>query len=726
MPSYGFFATAPMYLGSLLADELTGLGIGCVTEARGGARFEGDLEAGYRACLWSRVANRILLPLAQLPAQSPAELYAGALDVPWEEHLDPRRTFAVRFDGQVPGIDNRQFGALKVKDAIADRFSRRLGRRPDVDPHSPDLWIHCHGHGGEATLALDLAGESLHRRGYREEATAAPLKENLAAAVLLRAGWAGLAAEGAALLDPMCGSGTMPIEGALIAHDIAPGLLRRGFGLAAWLGHESLVWERLLEEARGRREAGLARGLSIRGYDTDPTAIRMALANLARAGLAGRVHFERRELADCRPGREGERGLVVVNPPYGERLGADGDLAGLYALLGRVLRERFQTWRAAVFTGNPELGKTMGLRARRMHRMLNGTIECRLLHFEVEPQWTVVAGPRPLAPEARGPGAAMLANRLAKNLKALRKWRETEGVTCFRLYDADLPEYALAVDLYACEDEDGARCAVVQEYAAPASVDPAQARRRLREALGTIPEVLEIPPERLYLKVRRQQKGASQYERLADTGRFRQVAEGDCRFLVNFEDYLDTGLFLDHRETRRLIGRESAGRRFLNLFAYTGTATVYAARGGATGTVTVDMSRTYLDWAARNLALNGVRGPTHDLIQADCLDWLDWAAEAPGRNRFGLIFLDPPTFSTSKRMQGTLDIQRDHPHLIRAAAQLLEPDGTLIFSNNLRKFRMDLEALPGLSIVDIGRETLPRDFARNPRIHNCWRIRWLD
>jgi 23S rRNA (guanine2445-N2)-methyltransferase / 23S rRNA (guanine2069-N7)-methyltransferase len=311
----------------------------------------------------------------------------------------------------------------------------------------------------------------------------------------------------------------------------------------------------------------------------------------------------------------------------------------------------------------------------------------------------------------------MLANRLTKNLKALRKWRNQEQVSCYRLYDADLPEYAVAVDVY----EGERRWVVVQEYAAPASIDPRDARRRLREALSVIPEVLEVPPEQLYFRVRRQQKGSSQYERLAETGRFHEVAEGGHRFLVNFEDYLDTGLFLDHRDTRRLIGEFAAGKRFLNLFAYTGTASVYAARGGAATTTTVDMSRTYLDWARRNLELNGIRGVGHELIQADCLDWL---GEMEGRRRFDLIFLDPPTFSASKRMEGTLDIQRDHADLIYATARLLEPDGVLIFSNNLRRFRMDFEALPELEILDIGPQTLPKDFARNPRIHNCWRIGW--
>jgi 23S rRNA (guanine2445-N2)-methyltransferase / 23S rRNA (guanine2069-N7)-methyltransferase len=662
------------------------------------------------------VANRILLPLAQFPAHGSEALYAGAVEVPWEDHLSLERTFAVRFDGSLAGVNHSQFAALKVKDAIADRFMRRLGQRPNVDADQPDLLIHCYVFQDAATVALDLSGGSLHRRGYREEGSAAPLKENLAAGILLRTGWPDLAAAGGALLDPMCGSGTLVIEAALIAADIAPGLLHHEFGFLGWHGHDPAAWARLLEEAEIRRSAGLNRDFSLRGYDANPTAIRAALANLARAGLAGRAHFERRELADCYPGREEDRGLVVVNPPYGERLGTDTDLPALYSRLGTVLKERFTGWNAAVFTGNPDLGKRMGLRAQRMHTLYNGPIECRLLHFEVDPRFFVTNRPRPLAPEERGEGAVMLANRLTKNLKALRKWRAQEQVHCFRLYDADLPEYAVAVDVYEGEQ----RWVVVQEYAAPASIDPRDARRRLREALSVIPEVLAVPESQVYFKVRRQQKGGSQYERLAETGRFHEVAEGGHRFLVNFEDYLDTGLFLDHRDTRRLVGELAVGKRFLNLFAYTGTASVYAARNGAATTTTLDLSRTYLDWARRNMELNQIRGLGHELIHADCLDWV---RQVDGRRRFDLIFLDPPTFSASKRMDETLDIQRDHVTLLRATARLLEPDGLLIFSNNLRRFRMDREALPELDIIDISPETLPRDFARNPRIHQCWRIR---
>ena len=766
-----FFSTAPRHMESLLADELLALGLAGVKESRGGARFAGPLADAYRACLWSRVANRVLLPLARFPAGDSDSLYAGAAAVPWEEHLSPRGSFVVQFDGTSSGISHSQFGALRVKDALVDRFRARCGERPTVDRVTPDLRVQAYLHQDQVTLSLDLSGDSLHLRGYRRLGSAAPLKENLAAAILLRAGWPELAAAGAALLDPLCGSGTLCLEGALIAADIAPGLGHRHWGLTGWLGHESDTWETLLAEARERRALGLARlaagGVRIHGYDRDLAAIRAANDNLARAGLAGRVRFECRELREAAPGRADDRGLLVANPPYGERLGEAAELPGLYALLGQVLRERFRGWRAAILTGNPELGHALGLRAEGYHSLYNGPLPCRLLHFALREEYFVSDQPRPLPPAQRGPGAEMLANRLRKNLKGLDKWRRHEGVDCYRLYDADLPEYNLALDLYTTLD--GERIANVQEYEAPASIDPRDARRRLREALGVIPEVLGIPSERLFLRVRRRQRGKEQYERLDSQRHFFQVQEQGLRFLVNFADYLDTGLFLDHRLVRRLIGELAVGRHFLNLFGYTGTASVHAAAGGALSTTTVDLSRTYLDWAGRNLALNGFGGGRHELIQADCLTW---PREGAGQRRWGLILLDPPSFSTSKRMTGTLDIQRDQARLIGDALRLLEPGGILIFSNNLRRFRLDREALAaalgtrrernvwpaapgrrpggsnrpdgsngsngsngpegsdgrdelaGLEISDLTAATLPRDFARNPRIHNVWRLQF--
>ncbi|MCB1862625.1 MAG: bifunctional 23S rRNA (guanine(2069)-N(7))-methyltransferase RlmK/23S rRNA (guanine(2445)-N(2))-methyltransferase RlmL [Gammaproteobacteria bacterium] len=713
-----YIATAPMRMEQLLAEELRNLGAVDVAESRVGASFNGTLETAYKACLWSRTANRILLPLASFAAETPAALYEGVQCVSWSDHFGVTQSFAVECNSSRSQISHSHFAALKVKDAIADQFRERQGARPSVQVEQPDILINLYLLRDQATLSLDLSGESLHRRGYREQGLGAPLKENLAAAMLLRAGWPEMAARGGALLDPMCGSGTLPIEAALMAADIAPGLLRSHWGFLHWKQHDEALWNRLLSEAHTRREKGLAQLPVIVGCDQSAPAVRSAQTNAARAGLQGRVRFEQRELSQAAPVSAAVNGLVVANPPYGERLGRDSDLPRLYRLLGDTLKQRFTGWQAAILTGTPELGKRLGLRARKIYSLFNGAIECKLLCIDIDPEWFVNDRrfPTPLPAESRSDGAKAFANRLLKNRKHLVRWLQREGISCFRLYDADLPEYALAVDVYGTEPPR----VHVQEYQAPDSIDPRKARLRLREALGVILETLEIDEERLYFKVRKPQKGSAQYQKLATSAKFYQVNEGACRLLVNFEDYLDTGLFLDHRKTRQLLAELAAGKRFLNLFCYTGTASVYAASGGALATTSVDMSNTYLDWAKRNMQLNRFDGAEHRFIRADCVEWLKRGDDG---NRYGLIFLDPPSFSTSKRMDATLDLQRDHVDLIRGAARLLEPDGVMIFSNNLRCFRMERERLENLEVEDISRATLPNDFQRNPRIHNVWRIR---
>jgi len=707
------FATCPKGIEQLLAEELRAMGAEFVRETRAGVVFDGSRETAYRACLWSRLANRILLPLTQFAAPTPEALYEGVKTIPWKEHLAPEGTLAVDFTTSQSAITHTHYGALKVKDAIVDQLREEFGVRPSIDTAQPDVRVNVYLNRDEATVSIDLSGESLHRRGYRRQGVEAPLKENLAAAILLRANWPAIAKDGGSLIDLMCGSGTLLIEGALIAGDIAPGLLRPYFGFLNWRQHDESIWSALLDEAHARCEAGMERIPLIRGYDHDPRAISAAKENIAHIEMGAYITVEARELSDCQPEAEAKTGLVVANPPYGERLGEAEELPALYAELGAQLRNSFPGWRAAVFTGNPELGKHMGLRANRMHVLYNGAIECKLLHFEITEE-SFVRAPSTKAFEIRpGSSAEMFANRLRKDLQHFGRWARRQEIGCYRLYDADLHEYNLAIDVY----ESDKRYVHVQEYEAPDTIDPDKARQRLQHALAVIPIVLEIPREQMFLKVRRRQKSGTQYEKFATTGEFHEVREGPCRFFVNFTDYLDTGLFLDHRSTRTMLGEMAKGKRFLNLFGYTGTATVHAALGGASSTTTVDMSHTYLDWARRNFDLNGLSRGKHELIQADVLQWLK-----DNRARYGLIFLDPPTFSRSKRMEETLDVQRDQEELIRDTAALLEPDGTLIFSTNNRRFKLAREGLTGLEIEDITRRTLPKDFARNPRIHQCFRI----
>jgi 23S rRNA (guanine2445-N2)-methyltransferase / 23S rRNA (guanine2069-N7)-methyltransferase len=415
---------------------------------------------------------------------------------------------------------------------------------------------------------------------------------------------------------------------------------------------------------------------------------------------------------------------LCTNPPYGVRL-EDHERARLvHRELGSVLRERFQGWDAAVLTGAPELGKELGLRAYRTHTVWNGGIECRLLRIQVQPDSTREVGMlgKGIAHLKDSAGARMFANRLAKNLKRLRSWTQREEVSCYRAYDADMPEYAFAIDVYRTLEPEQ-QWLYVQEYAAPAEIELEAVRRRRGEVLAVLPEVTAVPAERIQMRTRRRTKRGEQYEKLDEQAHFYVVREGGLKFRVNFEDYLDTGLFLDHRLTRARLRDAARGRRFLNLFAYTGTATVYAAAGGAASTTTVDMSRTYLEWAQRNLSLNGFSGAAHVFVQADCRAWLE--ASARTDERFDLIFLDPPTFSNSKRMAGVLDIERDHGELIAASARLLTSTGLVVFSTNAQRFHLEATLAQRFAVRDISGATLPKDFERNPRIHRCYEVRAL-
>jgi 23S rRNA (guanine2445-N2)-methyltransferase / 23S rRNA (guanine2069-N7)-methyltransferase len=721
-PAFEFFAACPRYVPELLGGELRALGLNVTREHPAGVSFTGPLRDGYLACLASRTASRVLLVLGTVPVDTPEAMYEAIRDLPWEEHLAPDGTLAIDVVGQGPEwLRHSQFAAQKAKDAIVDRFRERSGARPSVDLGSPDLRLNLSFMRQRASLAIDLSGDPLHRRGYRQSSVEAPLKENLAAALLLRCGWPAIAAAGGAFADPMCGSGTLVIEAALMAADVAPGLLRRRFGFERWRQHRADTWDELRAAALARRRPEAVSPGRLRGYDRDQGAIRAALANSGRCGVGDHIVFERRELAQC-PRSAESQGLVLVNPPYGARLEEVASLEPTYALLGAKLMECFPGWEAGVFTGHPPLGRALRLRAYRSHTFFNGPIECRLLRFELQPG-TVEPDPETvrrhrLEAARERPGAAMFGNRLRKNLARLEAWAKRAEVACFRVYDADMPEYAFAIDLYGNDE----RWAYVQEYAAPATVDEGAARGRRDEVLAVLPEILGLPVERIVLRVRRRQKGGDQYEKVGEDAQFHAVREGGYRFLVNFTDYLDTGLFLDHRITRRRVGELAAGRSFLNLFAYTGTATVYAAGAGATSSTTVDMSRTYLDWARRNLALNGLAGPQHAFVQADCLAWLEEQGAAPGR-RYGVIFVDPPTLSRSKRMEREFDVQRDHVRLLAMAARLLEPGGAIVFSNNFQKFKLDPAVAQAFEVEDLSRATLPEDFARNPRIHVCFMLK---
>jgi 23S rRNA (guanine2445-N2)-methyltransferase / 23S rRNA (guanine2069-N7)-methyltransferase len=718
--THRFVASSPRGFGDLLARELRELGAADVRERALGVEFAGPLSVAYRACLESRTASRVFLVVADIDAPSDASFYESVRAIDWRAHVDPSRTLACDFTGKHPEITHTRFGALRLKDAICDQLRDVTGRRPDISPERPAVRVHAHANGPRVTVSIDLSGEGLHRRGYRAQAGEAPLRENLAAGILLRAGWPDKAAHAVDFLDPMCGSGTLVIEAAMMAANVAPGARRHYFGFFGWPGHDRAAWEALKRNALARERKPSS---VLRGVDADAAVLVAARENAARAGLAELVSFEQGRLSAARPKTAGA-GFLATNPPYGVRLEDRDGARALMKELGGVLREHFGGWDAVILSGSPDAGLELGIRAERVHTVWNGALECRLLrlHVSAESSKTLLNTSRTARIDetlADSPGSKMFGNRVAKNLKQLEKWAERESVTCYRIYDADMPEYSFAIDRYA--EADGGRVSLyVQEYAAPKTIDPAAVQKRRNEALAALPGVTGVPAELIHLRQRRKTTRGDQYEKLGQQAEFRLVEEGGLRFWVNFTDYLDTGLFLDHRITRARL-REAAGRkRFLNLFAYTGSATVYAAAGRARETTTVDMSATYLDWAQRNLAVNGFSGAQHGLVQADCIAWLkDAVAE---RRQYDLIFLDPPTFSNSKRMDDILDVQRDHRALIDRCMALLAPGGKLVFSNNAQKFKLDPEIGRLYKVTDISRATLPKDFERNPRIHVCFEL----
>ncbi|MEX1033667.1 MAG: bifunctional 23S rRNA (guanine(2069)-N(7))-methyltransferase RlmK/23S rRNA (guanine(2445)-N(2))-methyltransferase RlmL [Cellvibrionaceae bacterium] len=720
-----FFVSCPKGLEAILLDELAALGGRELRETVAGVHVSGDSAFAYRCCLWSRLGSKMLLPIAKIPSNSADELYTGIHAIDWQEHLAADGFLWIDFVGTNPALRNSQFAAQKVKDAIVDRLRQPDGQRPSIRRDAPDLIVYVRLSKQQAVVNIDLSGASLHRRGYRVDSVLAPLKENLAAALLVRSGWSQFHMQGAALIDPMCGSGTLLIEAAMMAGDIAPGLQHGQFAFERWRQHDSAVWTGIMEEARERREQGLGRGLpEIRGYDDNVLAVRAAERNIAAAGLDEHIRVMRKPLAEFkRPTHKAmETGLILTNPPYGERLGEHQQLIPLYQRLGEVLKSDFVGWRAGVFTSNPTLGKAMGLHSHKKYKLYNGTIPSELLLFTIEPDNFIqarrdrsVGGEALVGSETAtselSAGAQMLANRLVKNRKQLGKLFRKRNIDCYRIYDADLPEYAAAIDLYADHVH-------IQEYAAPKSVDTDKAEQRLGEIQQVVAAAFEVGAERMSLKQRKRTRGKQQYERLRDNplDRMITVHEGDAAFQVNLWSYLDTGLFLDHRLVRQKVAELALGKRLLNLFSYTATATVQAALGGAASSVSVDMSKTYLHWARRNFTLNKL-SDKHQLVQADCLEWMHACREP-----YDVILLDPPSFSNSKRMEETLDVQRDHGKLITRCMDLLKSGGTLVFSTNLKRFKMDEEYLGKFRVDDITKATIDKDFQRRPTIHQCFLI----
>ena len=699
MMNYALFVSCPRGLEYLLADELQAIGLVVEKVTPQGVFGVASLAVIYQICLWSRLANRVHLVLFSGEAYNEQTLYNLCGQFAWQTVFTVDKTLAIEFHGTSSHLRNTMHSGQVIKDSIVDHFRKLHDLRPQIDKTNPQVLIQAYLKHDNVTVSLDLTGYSLHQRGYRLQAGEAPIKENLAAALLMRVDWPRLAQEGYGLYDPFCGSGTLVIEAAMMANQVAPGLLRQDQALCHWVGHQPSLWEKIRVQALQQVKA--IPNLTIRGSDTDAHLIQKALHNAERAGVARLVDFKVGGAHDARSGAPA--GLLICNPPYGERLGDATPLIPLYQSLGATLHQYFQGWRACVLTANPLLAKAIGLRSEKQYAFFNGAIECKLYCFTLNEKNQLKGN----KPGTLSQHAEMFANRLKKNFQHLQKWAKREKISSYRVYDADLPEYAFAIDIY--NDH-----AVLQEYAPPASIPVHKAEQRSLDVIQVTPAVLGIPPENLVIKQRRAQKGSEQYQKMAKTDHSMVVVEGQAQLKVNLYDYLDSGLFLDHRLLRLQFAKLAPGTRFLNCFCYTATASVHAALAGAI-TTNVDLSKTYLQWGEDNFKLNHLNVRQHQFIQDDCMEWLRRC-----REWFDVIFLDPPSFSNSKRMPTTLDVQRDHIVLIDSAMRLLLPGGKLYFSTNLRHFKLSPVITERYEVKDISVETIDQDFKRDQRIHQCF------
>lgn len=699
--SYSIFVSCPKGLEYLLEEEMKNTGLEVTQVNPQGVYGHASIAIIYKICLWSRIANRVQLVLCSGQASDEQSIISLCKDFPWQSVFSADKTIAVEFHGQSRHIRNTMYGAQLVKDGIVDYFKALDLPRPSVDKKNPDIRIHAYLKQERLTLSFDLCGYSLHQRGYRAQAGAAPLKENVAAALLVRAKWPSLAAQNYSFQDPCCGSGTLVIEAAMMAANIAPGLLRKDQSLQHWTAHQQSLWASMRQAAIEETKPVTAKFI---GSDLDHSLVQIAKINAEKAGVSDLVEFKQQALEDCRP--EQSQGLLLSNPPYGERLSEVTALVSLYQQIGHNLYHYFQGWQAAIFTSKPLLAKAIGLRSNKQYKLYNGAEPCQLYCFDIsESNHLQHSGTQ----KTEGTGH-MLVNRLKKNDAHLKKWAKKNQIACYRLYDADLPEYAFALDRY--NDY-----LLVQEYKAPAEIAEHKVEKRALEMLQAIPLALDIRAENMIVKERARQRGVSQYNKLASSHKKISVAEGKARLLVNLYDYIDTGLFLDHRPIRLKFESLKPGTRFLNCFAYTAAASVHAAIAGAV-TTSVDMSKTYIQWAKDNFEHNGLSLQKHQFIQADCLQWLNSAQE-----QYDVIFLDPPSFSNSKRMEESFDIQRDHVALIDSTMKRLASDGLLYFSTNLRKFKLSQTIEDKYRIKNITQETIDVDFKRSKNIHHCYEIR---
>jgi len=726
MPELQLIATCAFGLEAVVIRELADLGYEGRGLRTGAVEFNGDAAAVCRANLWLRSADRVLIRMGAFPATDFGQLFDQTSSLPWEEWIPPQAAFPVKGRSLKSQLSSVPACQKIVKKALVEKL-KSAHRVPALDETGPTMSVEVALLKDEATLTLDTTGPSLHKRGYRRLVADATLKETLAAAMVMLSFWR----PERPLWDPFCGVGTIPIEAALIGRRIAPGLTR-SFAAEEWPTFDSNLWTAAREQARDVQQPALEE--RIHGTDHDGRVLSMARHHAHEAGVDADIHFQQKDFADIRSSRE--HGCLITNPPYGERLSHDREIEALYRSMPDIFR-RLPTWSHYILSARDDFERLVGQQADRRRKLYNGRIRCTLYQYhgpkpeevkaarkrrpegEDGPDERVVpsapsppAKPQPafggLTPKAREQ-AELFRARLKKRAHHLRRWPTRQGITCYRLYERDIPEIPLVVDRY----EDFLH---VAEFDRPHERTPAEHGDWLDLMCRTAAETLDLPPENVLLKRRERQRGDAQYTRQSEQQRTAVVSEGGLKFEINLTDYIDVGLFLDHRQTRAMVRDEAAGKRVLNLFCYTGSFTVYAAAGGAESSVSVDRSSTYLRWAERNMQLNNLAGPEHRFVEDDVMPFL---RRQPRGEAFDLAIVDPPTFSNAKDAED-FDVQQDHAELLTGVLDLLSPGGVVYFSTNFRRFKFAEEEIPAQAI-EITRQTIPPDF-RNRRIHRCWKL----
>ncbi|HEA16970.1 MAG TPA: bifunctional 23S rRNA (guanine(2069)-N(7))-methyltransferase RlmK/23S rRNA (guanine(2445)-N(2))-methyltransferase RlmL [Pseudoalteromonas prydzensis] len=700
-----FIALTSIGIENLLVEELTDIGATVTKQTVGSVRFEGDTTLAQKVCLMSRFATRVLMLIEEKEGVNDKDsLYKFARLQPWQEWFGPTQTFAVDFNGTNDALKNTQFSGLVIKDAIVDYFNDLYEQRPNVDKQDANVRVVARLSRQGVAMYIDYSGPRLSERGYREGQGKAPIKEHLAAALIKRSGW--LENVQQPLFDPCCGAGTILIEAAGMARNEAPGLFREGFAFERLPSFRIAKYKELKEQLTAQITDPK---LWLIGHDNDANVLSKAVDNARRADLGDVIKFKQSDATKLTSVAK-LPGVVISNLPYGERIGSMAELVSLHSALGTGFKKHFNNWKLALLGMDESLFKLLKLVKLKRYKFKNGPLDVVLNLYQLDDKQ--VSQSSEDKPALNFEGSMSFANRVKKNKQGLKNWLKQNDIQAYRVYDADIPEYNVAVDIYGDS-------AVIFEYAAPKEIDDVTAHKRLQDVISLTSQQLNIAPGNIAVKVRKKQKGEEQYTPMAKQNRTQVVEEFGAKFKVNLFDYLDTGLFLDHRLARRYIQENAKDKRFLNLFAYTGTASVHAALGGAKAITTVDLSKTYLKWGQDNFELNNISNTRYRFEQADCLKWLEHAT-----SQYDLIFLDPPTFSNSKRMKDAFDVQNDHIKLLTWVKKILSPSGTLIFSNNMRGFTMDEVGLIGLGLkaVNISEQTISPDFKRNKKIHNSWLI----